>query len=192
MLQNRTATLQREGCLFLILVDSFLSFSWCGCHSLYWRSWQFPDIVDSLSFPDFGWHFFVFFVCPASLTRYPLPSAYPFQARWATSGSSFSSLCLRPAFALPSLWLHSRSGKTARTIGEHRLPPPRLSICRKRQIFLQDNADYEKYFVTLHPASGRLMASCWLPARRSAKTCCCSPTTESKRWIWTSTISRCN
>ena len=35
-------------CLFLIMVDSFLLFSWCGWQSFSWTSWHFTGIVDTL------------------------------------------------------------------------------------------------------------------------------------------------
>ena len=38
-----------ECCLFLILVDGLLLFSWCSWQSLYWISWHFPGIVYSFT-----------------------------------------------------------------------------------------------------------------------------------------------
>ena len=36
-------------CLFLIMVDSFLLFSWCGWQSFSWTSWHFTGIVDTFT-----------------------------------------------------------------------------------------------------------------------------------------------
>ena len=41
--------------------------------------------------------------------------------------------CLRSAFALPSLWLHSKGGHKARSKWEHCLPPPSPYLCRKKE-----------------------------------------------------------